>query len=307
MSSDDDVKFVETCNVLGVRVEVISNFPATSDHTIHVIIAAAHSMLTIAAIFLNACAVMTIWKTPGLREKLSDFTIMMQSTIDMWHGVLTMPVTTYLMLSESTGTGSCWVTYICKTLSTFIILFSFTTFSALNHERYMGVCHPIIHRTQLRKGHLLKFVVVVCLLQGCAPASMLYNNQIPRFVIGFFCLLFLAHTVFVYVKIVRAIQLKARARENQQGAKGKRKLVQYLQEIKATKTCFLIVICCILCYLPAAIAFSNALKIDSIIKTLLLRRGCVVLLSLKSSLNSIILFWKNKKMRVHAKKLLKAS
>lgn len=126
--SSDGVMFVETCNVLNDRNEVITQFPATSDLSIHVILAVACAILTITAIRLNACAVITIWKNPILREKLSNFTIMMQSTVDLMHGTLVMPVITYVMLSESTGTGNCWVTYVSKTLARFVFLFSFTTF-----------------------------------------------------------------------------------------------------------------------------------------------------------------------------------
>lgn len=162
----------------------------------------------------------------------------------------------------------------------------------------MDVCHPIIHRTRLRKRHLLKFVVTACLLQSLTPAALiLYDSQLPRFVIGLSCLVFFAHTIFVYVKIARTIQIKVRAGENQQDADGKRKPAQYLREIKATKTCFLVAPCCVVCkVVPAVNTFSNVVRIKSIIETMLLRRGYAVLLFLNSSLNSFILFWKNKKL-----------
>ena len=297
----DNVTFVKTFNILNDNVDVIIKFPATSDKYIYATIAGICVILTGTAIYLNACTVITIWKTPILREKISNFTIMMQSTIDLLQGLFVMPLFTYLMLSGVTGTGSCLVNYVCKKLTSLIFLFSVTTYSALNHERYMGICHPIFHRTKIKKRHLLHYVVAVCILQTLTLSSTFYYSQVTRSVIGLFCLAFLAHTVYVYVRIARAIQIKVRVNENQHGRNQRRKLMQYLSEIKATKTCFLVVICCVLCNLPAIVTFSALVEVKSSFETLLLRKCFTVLIILNSSLNSLILFWRNKKLRVYAK------
>ena len=147
-----------------------------------------------------------------------------------------------------------------------MFLFSLTTFSALSHERYMGICHPIFHRTRVKKSHLLKYVVVVCNLQSLAIGLSLYYGDIMRFINGFSSITFLGHTTFVYAKISRAVQIKFRVKESQQGTNVRRNLVQYLREIKKTKTCFLIVACCILCNLPAIITFSGMAEMNSSFK-----------------------------------------
>ena len=182
-----------------------------------------------------------------------------------------------------------------------MFLLSLTAFSALSHERYMGICQPIFHRTRVKKSHLLKYVVVVCSLQSLAIGLSLYYDDIIRFINGFSSIAFLGHTIFVYVKISRAVQINARVKQSQQDTNMQRKLVQYLREIKAAKTCFFIVICYISCNLPAVITFSGRVQMNSSFKTILLKKCFTLLIMLNSSLNSVILFWRNKKLRVYAK------
>lgn len=301
MSSNDST-FIETCNVLYDRLSIIIQFPATSDKIIHATMTMLCGILTITAVCLNACTVITIWKTPILREKLSNFVIMIQSIIDLLQGTLVMPLFTYLMVSEMTGTGCCTVTYVCEKFATLVLLFSIATFSMVNYERYMGICHPIIHRTRLTKRQLMKYVIIVWTVQTLAKGLAIFYGNTTRFVLGVISLAFLAHTTFVYASIGHVIQIKFRANRNQRGVVERNKLMQYLGEIKAAKTCFLIVMCCIVCNLPAIITFSGMFSIKSVFTTTLLRRYFVVLVSLNSSLNSVILFWKNKRLRIHVRR-----
>ena len=305
--SSDDVIFVKTCIILDDKIDVVVRFPATSDKRVFATIAGICVILTFTAIYLNACTVVTIWKTPELKEKLSKFTIMMQSTVDLLHGVFVMPLFIYLVLGEVTETESCLVAYVYKRLMSLIFLFSLTTFSALNHERYMGICHPIFHRTRVKKRHLLNYVVAVCTLLLLGFCSSFFYVKISRPILSLLSLAFLAHTIFVYVKIARAIQTKVRVNENQRGKNQRRKLIQYFSEIKAAKTCFFIVICCIFCNLPITVTFGDVVEVNVSFETVLLRKCLIVLVMLNSSLNSVILFWRDKKLRMHAKTALKCS
>ena len=160
--SSHDVIFAKSCIILDDKIDVVVKFPATSDKRVFATIAGICAILTCTAIYLNACIVVTLWKIPVLREKLSKFTIMMQSTVDLLQGAFVIPLFGYVVLSEVIETESCLVTYVCKQLISLIFLFSLTTFSALSHERYMSICHPIFHRMRVKKRHLLNYVVAVC-------------------------------------------------------------------------------------------------------------------------------------------------
>ena len=307
MSSEDKI-LVKSCNILENYIDIVAKFPTKSDKFIYATIAGISAILTCTAIYLNACTVITIWKTSILRAKLSNFTVMMQSTVDLLHGLLVMPLFTYLMFSEFAETASCLATYyVCKKLTTLIFLFSITVFSALNHERYLGICHPIFHRTKVKKCHFLYYVLAVSTLQILFFCSSFVYVKIIRPVVGVSCLAFVIHTIFVYAKIARAIQIKFRAKQNQRVGNERRKLIQYLSEIKAAKTCLLVVICCIVCNVPSIVMFSEMVRIELNFQTVLLKRCFIVLVLLNSSLNSMILFWRDKKLRMHAKTPFKCS
>ena len=90
--SSHDVIFVKSCIILDDKIDVVVKFPATSDKRVFATIAGICAILTCTAIYLNACIVVTIWKIPVLREKLSKFTIMMQSTVHLLQGAFVMPL-----------------------------------------------------------------------------------------------------------------------------------------------------------------------------------------------------------------------
>ena len=156
------------------------------------------------------------------------------------------------------------------------------------------------------KTSLLNYVVAMFTLGILAVGSNIYHKgKITRYVMGLLCIAFLAHTIFVYGKAARVIQIKFRVSENQRGSNGRSKSMQYFSEIKATKSCFIIVICCIICNLPVILTctVSKIINIDSVSTNAILSRWLIALAILKTSLNSIILFCMNKRSRIHAKNL----
>ena len=180
--------------------------------------------LTFTGIRLNSSTVFTIWKTPILKEKLSNFTIMMQSTIDLLIATLVIPLFAYLLLSEITGSSICLLFYIQTRIGSLMFMASLTTFSALNLERYMGICHPAYHQCRMKKRHLLNYVVAMFTLGILAVGSNIYHKgKITRYVMGLLCIAFLAHTIFVYAKAARIIEIKFRVSENQRGSNGRSK------------------------------------------------------------------------------------
>ena len=115
------------------------------------------AILTVTAVCLNACTVITIRKTRILKDKLLNFTIMVQSAIDLLHGTLAMPMFTYVIVTDVTGTGNCYVMYVCNKRASLIFFLTHYTFFMMNHERYMGICYPLIHRARMTKEPVIKY------------------------------------------------------------------------------------------------------------------------------------------------------
>ena len=306
MSSDiANSTFIKTCTILDDQAAVIHFSPTSRYKIVHIIMSVICAMLTLTTIYLNACTVITIWRTKTLKAKMSNFTIMIQSSMDLLQGTLVMPLFTFCMASETAGSASCVMVFLSKKIAALMYLFSLTTFSMMNHERYMGVCYPIIHRSKMQKSKLMKYVIAVCGLQMLLLGSTLLYNRIMRILLGLICVAFFVHTIFVYSKIARTVQMKVRTIRDKRNPEERSRLKQYLGEVKAAKTCFLVIFCSIVCGLPVLLASSGAFDFKSLFTEVILKRYFNVLVMLNSSLNSVILFWRNKKLRIHAKTLLK--
>ena len=105
----------KSCTILNVQVDLIIHLPCSSGYqAIYIVAIIASAILTVSAISLNGFTVLTIWKTNVLKAKLSNFTIMLLSFVDLLHGALVMPLFTYYLLSELTGSPSCIVNFCFK-------------------------------------------------------------------------------------------------------------------------------------------------------------------------------------------------
>ena len=304
----NNLSFIKTFKVLDEVAYTIILFPPAPGYKIfYITLAVICAITTLTTIYLNACAVVTIWTTTALREKIPNFTIMMQSAVDLLNGLFVMPFFSYSIISEISALSSCLQMYVCKKMAVLVFFFSITTFSAMSYERYMGICHPFLHRTQVTKKKLFKYVIVAFTWQILAVGLTVSFPGVMRPLLAFVCLVFFVHTAFVYINIARAIRVKVSPNSNVQNIEERSKLKQYLLGIKGAKTCFLIIICCIGCYLPSVLLLSGMISPKTIFVKVILIRSFGVLTMLNSTLNSVILFWRDKKLRINAKSLPKCN
>ena len=110
-------------------------------------------------------------------------------------------------------------------------------------------------------------------------------------------LLATAIIVCIYIAIYRAVR---RAASNSLQAKREREMK--LQNLKMTKSCAIVVTCTVIRFLPFAIARSLN---SSIFTVFFMEVWAKTLALLSSSLNSLVLFWRNPIRRKEAKAVLK--
>ena len=76
-------------------------------------------------------------------------------------GLLANSMFTFRLASEVFGTVDCWNLFAQRLRSSIAMtVSSLVTVSVINIERYIGVVHPMYHRTKLRKRTLLKFLIL---------------------------------------------------------------------------------------------------------------------------------------------------
>ena len=271
-------------------------------------------LLFIPTVVLNGLSIFTIQKCSQLKEKVCYFTILIQSAIDLTAGVLSLPLqTTQILVKDVFHVQNkliCWLNFI---LSYSLVSLSVLTLCALSFERYMGVVHPFVHRTQVTKKRILAYECCVGLLILVAvfsnPQSVADVIELAfMFAEALFSLVFLA---FVYTKIFvtarNSLRSANRAPEDAAAppAISERERKRYfLRELKLAKCCFLVVCTFGLCYLPLTVLLLAIDVLDA--ETLEMLWSWALCLALaNSSINSIIFFWSKAMLRKEAIKLLK--
>ena len=120
-------------------------------------------ILALAGTFLNLLVVCVFWKTPKLRSKVSYFTIMVLSCIDMCVGIIVHPLHVLSSVSEMTESSKCVYKMFYQTSAVIISGMSYLTFFVMNIERYLSIVHTIFSSYKCFKKEvfvILKYTLV---------------------------------------------------------------------------------------------------------------------------------------------------
>jgi hypothetical protein len=322
-STNESTSFIKTCYVLDDQAEMVVSFPASESMAVHILALIFMAILIFTTVCLNGVTAFTIWRSKTLKEKPANFTIMLQSIVDFGNGALVMPLIIFQWASEIAGRPNCLIMYVLKKLGMLFFFYTLTTLSVMNFDRYMGVLHPLVHRTLVTNKRILRYVVAASSIQTVIYAFSLTHNEIIRPILITVTMSFILMTVFVYLKIFLKIHDTNRVRvtlveegcesgvENRPRSTVAKKLAKrrvgkasFLKELKAAKSSFLVVICCLVCCLPSALSF-GPLNLKSSFTAIAIKIFFVVLAMLNSTLNSVIYFWLNNMLRKQGKDVIK--
>ena len=273
---------------------------------------AVYGLLFIPTVLLNSISIFTILKCSQLNEKVSYFTILVQSAVDLITGVVTLPIlTAFVLLKDIIRVENkiiCWLNY---TFGYFLPGLSLLTLCALSFERYMGVLHPFIHRTQVTKKRIMIYECCTGLpLLVYVFSQPINSTETGNIVIIAVVLISSLFLLFVYTRIF----VKARtslysgnrpgnrvAQPDTSEVRGKRR---FLRELKLAKSCFLVTCTFGLCFLPSIVLSWPTLHLED--ETFeMIWCWTIALPVANSSVNSIIFFWSKAKLRKEAMKVLK--
>ena len=293
------------------RQPLVNKFPNQLTFVNHVAACLFSVLNILATMILNSLTFATFWSSPKMRKSISLFLVMILSGHDAVGGLASNSVFTVRLASEVFGTVDCGIVF-AQAVSMVMTVTSLVVVTAINIERYIGVIHPMYHRSQLKKGTLFKFIMLFWMATGIALAlSFIYDYiMLVRFA-TVMCSVIILFTLFAYTRIGIEVIASERKRQNLSPSSGndqcqrRKKHANFLKEIKLAKSCFMIVICYVLCSTPV-IVFIGILR-DSLPDSYMVIAiaWCVNLLLLSSSLNSVIFFWRSKELRKEAKYLLK--
>ena len=260
--------------------------------------------------FLNFVVVLSLWRASTLRKKLCYFTILVLSCYDMAVVTITHPLlivsTIYFSHEKIHRTleliriGISFVLSACSMFSLF----------TLNAERFLALICPFFHQAYVTKTKVVCFqgfftIFVLCFL----PFSYL-NLTILNIFIKVFVSLWLLLFVYSNYKMFTIAKLKREDKRIYPAAADASRNEQRKKQILSMKnisTCSLVVGCFFVCFTPQAIFGVIRLTTETALvdkKIMLLRFWTTTFLSLNSTFNSGIFFWRNSILRREGMKLI---
>ena len=252
-------------------------------------------------VVLNTFVIITILKTTQLRKKLCHFMIMVLScwdllTILIFNSGLTLFFITWAIENH----------YLLSRVAIYLRFahipsaFSFCILMAMCIERYLGVYHPIFHKTSVTRRRLLTLLAILIIL----PAALLIISRNDLIIsgpvaLGIFMVMFLPPFIFFNYKLFKIS--RKMCRQNAISPEQRRRL-----SLKHINTCLLAVACLLILSIPASFRVVFSLVEGSTSENARLSsQWAATTLVMNCSFNSFIFFWKNKVLRDEGKKIIK--
>ena len=306
--------FEETCifinfHLFHFTVESLTSTNVFINHTAFSVVTAALSVLTIC---LNSITAMAYWKSTEIKKKLAVFLIMVLSLNDVGIGVFCGPLYVATFTRDIwLGKSSCFLTGLPVFVHLIIGGCALKTLIIMNFERYFAIVYPIFHRTKVTKERLLKCLMIMWLFTGALVlAFVFYPFDVLEKLLTVEMLLIMAALIYIYSRIYFTSRISFenfrrtnRINSSSQGqgtSQSERK--QHLRNIKLVKSCFIVVVCYCICFLPLTILNLSFLKNNH---GKIIRPWLLTLNLSNSTFNSLIFFWRNKLLRREAKRVLK--
>ncbi len=300
MEAGDVLNNSKLCSFYKVEMLIIRSFPSEAFYINYAVGCALNVLLTISGIFLNSLVIIAYWKSPQLRRKGSYFLIMLLSINDLVVGVLGNANHTLTLALTLNGNPKC-ILYILVDLLAFpSAAISFMTLFVLNIERYLSIVYPIYHRTKVTKSKLSRCAVGLWLISVGLTFAYPIFGEFTKNLTSFVMYSVLFATCYIYISIFRTARKPARVLSTE--IRSRTQQIQNIQNINLAKSCAIVVVCTVVCYLPFAVARPFQ-EDDS--DTLVLAMWSVTCALAAPSLNSIVFVLSNPVFRTEVKKILR--
>ena len=253
------------------------------------------AFLTISTICLNSVTVLVYWKVSQLRKKLTNLMIMVLSVTDLGVGIICLPLfTTILGKKAFMGMGSCTICVVFQYSAHVLITMSLSTLLTMSIERYLGVIHPIYHRSTLTRKRLLILFFGISVEWDLVLCLVFVNAKFHLIIVGLQTIITVLAIGFMYARIFYTGHIVVKkVRKNL----AKKTILKTLRDAKSYMIVFLTFLAC---FVPVfvTVALGNQIGSDSLVFT-----SARLFPLMNSSANSVVFFWRNAKLRIEAWKI----
>ena len=303
--------YVKECSVVGHVHLVITNYPSDKYVTNQIITSVAMCAITIPLIFLNGITVLTIWKNDLLRAKVCHFPVLILSMADLSVGLLTLPLFSYLNLSEVYGSLDCTLSFVFSTVAFIPWGLSLAALCALTFERYMSVIYPVTHLNYVTKKLFLTYICCVLLVtMVLVPLAVVSVVFYYIFCAVYAIVPMLLHT-FCYTRIFCSMRKRLQrgeggANRNEPGTESPNRIKKQFSilDLKLAKSCALVVITFYVFCIPGEFLNIYYLEKDILIYRVIISWYAAAL-GVNTIINSVIFFWSRSVLRKEAWKVVK--
>ena len=269
-----------------------------------------NAILFIIGSTLNSLVVVIYSMSKQLRSNMKFFPVLVLCSVDLFTVTLVHPLFLTQAIAEAVGSPKCpyKVAYF-SALYIFPVM-SATTLIIMNIERYIAVLWPLWHlRSSSRKKKFMLACVfcwfVVATNFACRVYKPRYSQVFTMVCAIIVCLIML----FVYSSMFRAARKRSFMRRSQEISgkftqDSKRNQMNFIHNLKIAKTYFLVVILSLICFIPSSVVVF-AWQESEFRRSLMARvyMWTNTLLSMNSTLNCLVFFWANARLRMEAWKL----
>ena len=281
-----------------------------------VLLCLLNASFMVIGIILNSVVIISLWRSSQLRKKLCYFMIIVLSCFDLAIVTIVQPL---LMLSTILWSMKIYHAEIQNTrFFTCLLLEGFSMFAllTLNIERFLALTRPFFHQTIVTKGKLTLFlalpiIIIVALSLLCviySKARVYLPVIIAVYLLSFwFVLAFLNYKMLVIVKSKHKDELRVAPASLETSGNQERQKRQK-RNLKNISTCSLAVGCFLITSFPVIINsilrfVSNSPKNDR--QGMLFSIWATIFVSMNSTFNSVIFFWRNSILRREGMKIVK--
>ena len=256
-------------------------------------------------ICVNSLVIVSFWRSVQLRKKLCYFTIMILSCCDLLVVLTNHPVvalTAMLWLTEKINVYPGWLVNLLQ-LSDICICFSLLALFVMNIDRYLATYYPIFHRTSVTKGKVLTFFALLVVLK-IMVAAISINKLVVSYDVGLviFDNIFISLMLFINYKL---FTIARKSRRNSELSPDMKKSFSF----KNISSCLLAVSCLIILFIPSLVYI--VLRLTSKERKFTLDNShlaglwVATTVSMNSTFDCLIFYWKNKILRTEGMKIIK--
>ena len=256
---------------------------------------------TFIGIILNSLVIISFWKSSQLRKKLCYLLTMVLSCVDILAILGNHPflaTSAILFLTEKYDLLRTFDTYM--KISSMFFAFSLLTLLVMSFDRYLSTAYPIFHRKSVTKNRLLALLAILFILEMILLSISLIGRVFSYHVK---CIIFLTILsppfIFVNIKLFKIVR---KMRKNNVISPK----VTTMVKLKSISSCLLALACLVLLFIPTGIYIAyNYAEGSTSVNVLISGTWASTILSMNSTFNSLIFYWKNKILRTEGMKMLK--